>query len=378
MNVSEKELVIGRRNALKMIGLGSAVMLSSGFSDIMAAEPADLKFSAKSLNSDGGKSPVAFTTGTDRQQMIFEVMDPFRSELAAAIKNKKVVLKVNMVVTRAPLCATHKDALRAVMEYLKPIYNGQFIVAESCSDPDTAIGFSNYGYTDLAEEFDIRFIDLNEDEYINAGKPCYILDRNMHLEVIRLADLFTDPEYYVISISRLKTHGTVIMTGGTKNLAMGAPLYIPEVEGVRRTSYKRSMHSGGTRFLNYNIFVVNQQSRPDFTIIDGVEGMEGNGPINGTPVDHRIALAGFDVVAVDSMCTRLMGIPVEDIGYLNYCAAAGMGVVDRDKIEIIGSQVPENHIVKYDMHRNIETMLQWKNIPFIYDSTPAAPAQPSI
>jgi hypothetical protein len=36
------------------------------------------------------------------------------------------------------------------------------------------------------------------------------------------------------------------------------------------------------------------------------------------PVDHRIALAGEDVVAVDSMCSRLMGIPLEKVGYLNY------------------------------------------------------------
>jgi len=54
------------------------------------------------------------------------------------------------------------------------------------------------------------------------------------------------------------------------------------------------MHSGGSRWLHYNMFLVANTARPDFTIIDGVEGMEGNGPIGGTPVDHRIALAGFD------------------------------------------------------------------------------------
>ena len=120
--------------------------------------------------------------------------------------------------------------------------------------------------------------------------------------------------------------------------------------------------------------MVNQQSRPDFTVIDGVEGMEGDGPIAGTPVDHKIAMAGFDNIAVDSMCARLMGVPMEDVGYLNYSAAAGMGIVDRDRIEIIGSQVPENHIIKYKMNRNIETQLQWKDIPFI--NNPAPPPTP--
>jgi len=98
MKVSEKELVIGRRNALKMLGLGSAAMLSGCFGDTVAIERANMIAPSKAFNI-GNISPVAFTTGTNRQQMMFEVMQPFRSELAAAIKNKKVILKVNMVVT---------------------------------------------------------------------------------------------------------------------------------------------------------------------------------------------------------------------------------------------------------------------------------------
>ena len=106
-----------------------------------------------------------------------------------------------------------------------------------------------------------------------------------------------------------------------------------------------------------------QSVRPDFTIIDGVEGMEGNGPINGTPVDHRIAMAGFDVVAIDSMCARLMGIPLENVGYLNYCASAGLGNMDRDKIDIIGSKDPDKSIITYKLGSNIGNQLEWKE-PF--------------
>ena len=360
MKTSEKQLVTGRRNALKMLGLGSAIMLSSGFSEILAVEPADKKAPIKPFNDDGS-SPVAFTTGTDRMQMIFDVMKPFHSEIKAGIKNKKVVIKPNMVVTNNPLCATHKDAIRAVLEYLKPIYKGQVIIAESSSSVNSSDGFGNYGYTDLENEYNIKFVDLNA---TNNGKPYFILDRNLHLDKIEIADIFNDPDYYVISLSRLKTHNSVVMTGGTKNIAMAAPLNPgTAVDGGRPISYKRNMHSGGSRWLHYNIFLMAQSVRPDFTIIDGVEGMEGNGPIAGTSVDHRIALAGFDVVAVDSMCARLMGIPLEDVGYINYCAAAGIGNMDMNKIEIIGKQDPEKSIIKYKMNQNIDRQLEWKE-PF--------------
>jgi uncharacterized protein (DUF362 family) len=362
MKASEKDLVIGRRNALKMIGLGSAAMLASGFKDIQAIEPADMMPSSIPM-VDYGKSPVSFTTGTDRMQMIFEIIKPFEKELKAGLKKKQLIIKPNMVVTNKELCATHKDALRALLEYLKPMYKGQIIIAESSSSVNSSDGFKNYGYLDLANDYNIRFIDLNT----TKGKPYYIIDKDLHMDKIQISEIFNNPENYIISMSRLKTHNSVVMTGAIKNITMAAPLNPGTVvNGGRPISYKRNMHSAGSRWLHYNMFVMAQSVRPDFSIIDGVEGMEGNGPINGTSVDHRIAMAGFDPVAIDSMCARLMGIPLENVGYINYCDAAGIGNMDRNKIEIIGSQDPDKHIITYKLSSNIDRQLEWKdplNIP---------------
>jgi uncharacterized protein (DUF362 family) len=347
--------MIGRRNALKMLGLGSAAMLSAGFKDILAAEPADMKAPPKPF-LDEGKSPVSFTTGTDHMQMMFDMVKPFENELQTGLKNKQLVIKPNMVVTNNPLCAPPKESLHALLEVLKPIYKGQIIIAESSSSVNSSDGFKNYGYTDLANEYDLKFVDLNTQA---TGKSCFIIDRNIHLDKIQLADMLANPDYYVISLCRPKTHNSVVMTAGIKNITMAAPLNPGTVDG-NRVSYKRNMHAGGSRWLHYNIFLVLQSVRQDFTIIDGVEGMEGNGPISGTPVDHRIGLAGFDPVAVDSMCARLMDIPLENIGYLNYSDAAGLGNMNREKIEIIGSEDPANHVKTYKLGSNIERQLEWK------------------
>ena len=378
MKSSDKQLVVGRRNALKMLGLGSAAMLSAGFGNIMAAEPLDMKKRLKPVINESN-SRVAFTTGTNRREMLFEVIKPFDKDIRAGLKGKQLVIKPNMVVTNKELCATPKDAIGALLEYLKPIYPGQIIIAESSSSVNSSDGFENYGYTELANDYNIKFVDLNT----TGGKPYFILDRNMHLDKIEVADMFANPDYYVISISRLKTHNSVVMTAGIKNIVMAAPLNPGSVNG-KPVDYKRNMHSGGSRFLHYNMFLLAQSVRPDFTIIDGVEGMEGNGPIGGTPVDHRIALAGLDVVAVDSMCARLMGIPLEDVGYINYCAAAGLGNMDRDKIDIIGDKDPEESIIKYKLSSNIDYQLEWKeplNLPRPErrppQPAPSSPAQPA-
>ena len=350
------QLVVGRRNALKMLGLSSAAMLAGGFNDISSAEPRDTKPKPKPLIASG-RSSVAFTTGADRQQMLFQVIKPFEKEIRAGLKGKQLIIKPNMVVTNVALCATHVEALRSLLEYLKPIYKGLIIIAESSSQPNSAEGFKNYGYLELEKNYNIKFVDLN-----TAGsKPFYVLDKNLHLDKIQIADSFANPDNYIISISRLKTHNTVVMTAGVKNMCMAAPVFRQASGGNKPQSYKWNMHSGGSRFIQYNLYLMAQSVRPDFTIIDGVEGMEGDGPISGTPVAHKIALAGQDVVAVDSMCCRLMGIPLEDVGYLNYCAAGGLGNIDREKIDIIGSEDPDKHIIKYKLSPNIAYQLEWKD-----------------
>jgi len=87
--------------------------------------------------------------------------------------------------------------------------------------------------------------------------------------------------------------------------------------------------------------------------------MEGNGPNSGTPVDHRVCVVGMDWLASDRVALELMGINDADVGYLNYCADAGMGEWDLAKIEVVGQNLNDN-IRKYQLNDNIEKQLIWK------------------
>jgi uncharacterized protein (DUF362 family) len=86
--------------------------------------------------------------------------------------------------------------------------------------------------------------------------------------------------------------------------------------------------------------------------------MEGNGPNNGTPVDHRVCVVSTDWLAADRVSAELMGVDFAKIGYLNYCAQAGLGVADLNKIEIIGESI-SNHVKIYKLSDNIEKQLIW-------------------
>jgi uncharacterized protein (DUF362 family) len=99
---------------------------------------------------------------------------------------------------------------------------------------------------------------------------------------------------------------------------------------------------------------------PHLSVIDGFEGMEGNGPNAGTPVDHRVCVASTDWLAADRVGIELMGINFANVGYLNYCTQAGYGNSDLNKIEIIGESI-SNHIKSYKLSDNIEKQLIWMN-----------------
>lgn len=344
---------------LKFLGLGSVSMFMGNIGYIPSADKLDLpEFAPKKQPApSNGRSELSFTSGTDRRAMMDEVMKPYEEFLKKGIKGKQVVIKPNMVSTNVPLCATHADAIRGVMDFLKPFYKDQFIIAEaSAGTGDSAVGFQNYGYLDLQKEYNVKFVDLNK----YTGSPVWILDNNLYPDKIQIAEMFVDPKYFIISLSRLKTHNSVVLTAGVKNIMMAAPMIVPGVNGEKPTSYKRRMHAAGSRWLHYNMYQVSKHIGANFTIIDGVEGMEGNGPSNGTPVNHKIAMAGTDAYAIDAMCAKLMGIPLENVGYLGFGAADNLGIIDYEKIDIIGNKDPNDYIIKYKSNDNIETQLKWK------------------
>ncbi len=307
---------------------------------------------------DLGESTVSLVKGSDRREMVYEAMKPFEEEIKDGIRGKQVFIKINCVWHDQPLIATHPDAVRAILDFIKPFNDRPVIIGESTASPRGALTlFEEYGFTPLEREYNVKLIELNE----QPTTWHWILNHNMYPIPIRIINTFLDPNNYVFSVTRLKTHNCVVATLTLKNVVMGSPLKIP----AKNINDKSKMHAAGPgnnspKMINYNLFKMAHHVRPNFGILDGFVGAEGNGPTEGEPVDHRVVLAGTDFVAVDRIGSELMGVPWEDIGYLQYCATAGLGQGDPAKINIIGPN-PKDHVIKYKMHENIDWQLTWKN-----------------
>lgn len=323
------------------------------------------------LDLENQCTQVSITTGGDRADLAFRTLQPFAKEIKHAIGNRRVVLKPNNVLIHVPLACTHVDTLEGILEFLKSINKiRNVIIAESSASGDTLDGFDNYGYFNLVSKYPVKLVDLDNEPIENM----YVIDeRDFKPHLIKVSSIILDPNSYNVSVARMKTHRSVGATLSLKNLVMGAPIkdsgftlynedkkFSPQAKQSKpgTVNYKRLLHGGGVYAINYNIAMLAQKLHPDLAVIDGYEGMEGNGPTLGTAIDHRVCVTSQDWLAADRVAIELMGIDFSKIGYLNHCTQMGLGNSDLNKIGIVGENI-NDHVKSYKLPDNFDSLTKW-------------------
>ncbi|HSA95144.1 MAG TPA: DUF362 domain-containing protein [Acidobacteriota bacterium] len=288
------------------------------------------------MRANDADARLSLVRGEDRRDIIFKALRLVEDDVWAAIEPKKsVLIKPNMAVDKNPLAITHVDAVRGVLDFLKPRCRKPVVVAES-GVLNTADGFRNNGYYALEKEFGIKVVDLNAaPDFVTS----YVADKDHIPRVLRIYRSFVDPDVCVISLARMKTHDTVLVTLALKNVLMAAPVndYQKSDKGLLHGAVKSI-----DDIMHYNLFHLAERGVwPDLAVIDGFESMEGRGPAWGTPLATRLALASPDPLAADTVGSMIMGFDPARILYLKAMAEAGMGQGDPAKIGIVGAPLAE-------------------------------------
>jgi uncharacterized protein (DUF362 family) len=283
-------------------------------------------------------SPVALTKGGDRRKNALAALEMIEKEIRAGIESKhQVVIKPNLTRVKKDewLASTHVDSVWAICEMISSFYNGRIIIAEG-TGPGTPLqeALESFEYPLLKKEFNVEFVDLRLDGYTYG----YVLDTNMRPIKIRMSKLLLDPDNFLISAAVLKTHALSVITLGLKNIALAVPMNFDGKENDRRKLHKDDV-SADPRPLNFNLFQMAQIVAPDLVTIDGFIGMEGEGPLNGDPVESNLAIAGMDWLAADRVGAEVMGFDFERIGHYCYCAEAGMGEANLGRIKVLGEAI---------------------------------------
>ena len=302
------------------------------------------------------RATVSLVKGENRRKNITEALVRIDQQIAPLLARKKyVVIKPNNVSAYNQLACTHVDAVNGILDYLEPRFKGPVVIAES-SAGDTLWGYDALKYSRLPSERksqQIQLVDLNRE---GKYEPQPLLSQDLRVDRVRLAARLLDPDAFIICSAVFKTHNVCVATLSVKNMVLGAPLH-----GVKGQNWsdKRKYHTG-VRGTNFNMMLTAQKLAPFWgaTVIDGFEGMEGNGPGSGTPVPSRLAVASTDYIAADRVAVECMGINPLWIAHLQWCWQAGLGQYDIGKIDIRGEKIAD---VKrpYRLHSDIERELRW-------------------
>lgn len=270
---------------------------------------------------------------------------------------KRVVVKPSCVSDKAKHAATHFEALDAVLGFITPLCQSQIVLAEGTGMGDTLTAFKDFGYLQLQEKYDFSIVDLNTDVFDTID----LVEANGRPWQARFSRTISTSDY-LISVSPMKTHDSVVYTGAIKNIAVGSlirpssgiPSIVSRHLGLARND-KQMIHQGSWA-MNENIKRLYQKFPAHLAIIDGYEPMEGNGPISGEIHPSHFAIASSDPLAADWLASQLMGIDLNDIGYL-----AMLEEAEEEKSDyfVVGDDWKRN-IRKFKMHSNFEHIRHWQ------------------
>lgn len=262
----------------------------------------------------------------ERQFCLFEKDGPlFHS-------GETVAIKPNLLMSRKPDAATtvHPSLVGGIVRALKK-RGCRAVITESPAGPFNRLLLKNiYTVTGMAEAAEREGAELCLDmecETVAAGGAGTVTSFHLLRSVVR-ADA-------VISAAKLKTHTQMVYTGAVKNLFGTVP-------GLEKPEF----HSRFPEKERFAAMIVDlcETVRPVLSFLDGVVGMEGNGPSGGPPVSLGLIFAGTSPYAVDAAACRKIGFPIERVPILSEAAARNL--VGRNEADILLTGSGKNEPVR--------------------------------
>jgi uncharacterized protein (DUF362 family) len=269
-----------------------------------------------------GKSAVAIIRARSYSDDLASRMLAGIRQCGLDVRGKRILLKPNLVeFDAATVINTNSAVVAAALEVFHQLGAAEVRIGEGPGHRrDTLDMAYDAQYRATIPKFESIFTDLNRDD-VSAVKG-FAGEQDFYFPNSVLgADL-------IVSLAKMKTHHWAGATLSMKN-------FFGVVPGSVYGWPKNKLHYYG---IPESIVALNRQfGGKSFAIVDGVIGMEGNGPIQGTPKPAGVLVMGSDLVAVDSTCCRIMGINPEKVSYLRM--AADLGHVHPERIEQRGETI---------------------------------------
>ena len=276
---------------------------------------------------EGQRSVIAIKTATEAG-LLNEIHDCLQESgcLKRIEASNSIVIKPNLITDNPAYIESGANTSMAVLTSLLRIIrkikpDARIVIGES--DVGTKVkgrllseAYRIMGFHDLCEKFNVTAVNFSEEEKVKIPleKGLYFKEITVPAEAFK-ADL-------IIGIPKIKTHKYAKLTCSLKNMFGMIP-------NPKRVIYHNH--------LDEAIVDINQAfGRKTIALVDGIVSMEGNGPVYGTPVKTDVILASTDLVALDYVVAKMIGLDPDDIPYIRLAESVGLG--QTENIRTFGGQ----------------------------------------
>jgi uncharacterized protein (DUF362 family)/Pyruvate/2-oxoacid:ferredoxin oxidoreductase delta subunit len=261
-----------------------------------------------------------------------------------------VLLKVNLVAGRRPerRVTTDPSIVRAVARAVLAA-GGRPVIADSTGIDNFPKAAEKAGFIDVARELGIPCVELTDPVPLPAAPGASF----QKIEVARRV-LSSD---LVINLPKMKTHGQMLLTLGVKNL-FGCVVAQKKSEWHYNVGLRREAFAS----LLLDIW---EGVSPALTILDGVIGMDGQGPTNGSPYPYGVVAGAEDALTLDFHFCRMMGARLEDYPLWQAAAARNMPQCSLQEDDLAGD-FPAAHVWKGVDVRKLDSMSVLPLLPALF------------
>ncbi len=232
------------------------------------------------------------------------------------VPGSRVLLKPNVLAIRPPEDAvtTHPAVVSAMCELVSEaggipfVGDGSGVTRHDSTATAEALKVS--GIEAAVSSCGAELINLETSGFVEVDVPGA---RQFSRLYISKAVLEAD---VIISLPKLKTHELTLYTGAVKNFFGTVPRKIR-----KQAHFLEDRELFGEALVDIYSFL-----KPHLAVMDGVVGMEGDGPAGGTPAYAGVVMASYDCVALDMVASELIGFDPMQVPTNKAALARGFGV----------------------------------------------------
>ncbi|MEW6607196.1 MAG: DUF362 domain-containing protein [bacterium] len=259
-------------------------------------------------------------------------------------KGMRVLIKPNLLSDKPPEKAvnTHPTIIKAVVDLVIE-YGGIPLIGDNPGIHSLTKVIQKSGLNEFIKNEGIFLSDFSQYLSTQSPKDYTFKEFNIAKEVLD-ADL-------VINLPKLKTHGHMILTLGVKNL-YGCLSKHERIQWHLRAGINRDFFA--TMLVELYTLI-----QPGLTIVDGIVGMEGNGPSNGTRRNIGLIISGIDCLAIDTVICHLLNINSQQIYTIRVAKEKNIGKTSLDEINVVSKNLNQFKIKNFQLPPELTEDTAW-------------------